>query len=273
MYFITFSETLGSGGKKISRKVAEELGYTHFGEDKLFEVAEKNGFLTDVMELDEKPPSILEKFFSERPKIYLDKLQAAILGEAKKGNMVFLGKGSQMLLNAFDCALHVLVTGSMETRIRSVMEESRVDDQEMARKVIERSDRNRGGFLRYAFDKDWLDPTLYDLVINTDKLGIESGVRLVLGAAKSDEIITCGIESVNLLGRLSLERKVESALLEAGFASSHIFTSVEDEDALRVYGLVHTEEEKAKIEALLKKIEGVSRVINEIHIFEMSWEA
>jgi hypothetical protein len=177
-----------------------------------------------------------------------------------------------MLLNAFGCALHVLVTGSMENRIQTIMMESHVIE-EVAKKIVERSDHDRGGFLRFAFNKDWLDPTLYDLIINTDKLGVESAVRMVVEAAKSDEIKTCGIESVDLLGKLSLERKVESALLESGLTSPHVFTSVENKDTVRVYGLAHSANEKEKIEESLKKIGGVKRVINEINIFEMSWEA
>jgi cytidylate kinase len=272
MNFITFSEMLGSKGKEISEKVAFELEYSHFGEEKLFQAAKRGGFLTEIMDLDEKAPSLLERFFSQRPKICLDKLQSVIYDEAKKGDIVFLGKGSQMLLNSFGCALHVLVTGSMENRIQTVIEKSQVD-VEVAKKIIERSDHGRGGFLRFAFDKDWLDPTLYDLIINTDKLGVESAVWMVVDAAKSDEIKTCGIESVNLLGRLSLERKVDSAILEMGFTRSHLFASVEDTDTVRVYGAVHSPNEKEMIEKRLKKIDEIKNLKNEINLIDMSWEA
>jgi hypothetical protein len=53
MYFVTFSEMMGSRGKEISEKVATELGYTHFGDLKLFEAAEKSSFLSELMDLDE----------------------------------------------------------------------------------------------------------------------------------------------------------------------------------------------------------------------------
>jgi len=75
-------------------------------------------FFDDVRKLDEKSPSLLEKFFSERPKIYLNRLQAVIFEVAKKGDAVFFGRGSQLLLHSFDCAFHVLLTGSKEKRVR-----------------------------------------------------------------------------------------------------------------------------------------------------------
>ena len=94
-----------------------------------------------------------------------------------------------------------------------------------------------------------------------------------MDAAGSEEINACGTESIDLLGKLSLERKVESALLETGLTSPHIFTTVEDADTVRVYGLAHSAEEKAKVEDRLKQIDGVKQIHNEMTVFEMSWEA
>ncbi len=227
MYFITVSEMFGTGGEKIARQVAKKLGYTFYGEEELFKAAEEMGFLKDVKQLDEKGPTLLEKFFSERPKIYLNRLQSVIYEVARKGNGVFFGRGSQLLLHSFDCAFHVLVTGSTEKRIEKVMAEKQVD-REVAKKMVDRSDHDKRGFLRYAFDEDWLNPQLYDLLLNTDKLSIDSAVKIVVDAAKSDEIKACGRDSVKLLGKLSLHRKVESALLEAGIMNPHLFVTVEE---------------------------------------------
>jgi hypothetical protein len=189
----------------------------------------------------------MERFFSERRKIYFDRLHSVIYDEANKGDIVFLGKGSQMLLISFGCALDVMVTGSLGNRIQAVIKEGHIDE-EVAKKIIEQSNHNRAGFLRFAFDKNWLDPTLYDVIINTDKLNVESAVRMVVDASKSDEIKTCGIESVNILGKLALERKVESVLLETGLMCPHVATSVESTDTVRVYGLAHSANEKERIE-------------------------
>ena len=120
MYFITISEMLGTKGVQVAQGVAKGLNYAYFGEAELLHFAEEMGFLKDVRKLDEKGPPLLEKFFSEKPKIYLDRLQSVIFEVAKKGNALFFGRGSQLLLNSFDCALHVLVTGSLEKRIQRI---------------------------------------------------------------------------------------------------------------------------------------------------------
>jgi cytidylate kinase len=267
MNFITFTEMLGSKGKNISKGVAAELNYTYFGDEELFNAANKSGFLNDFKKLDEKAPTLLEKFLSERPKIYLDRLQSIIFDEAQKGDTVFFGRGSQLLLNAFGCALHVLVTGSEEKRIQVVMERTRVK-REVAGKIVARADHDKRGFIRFAFDEDWLNPALYDLIINTDKLSVESAVRIVVDAAKSDEISACGLDSIDLLARLSLQRKVESALLDMDINSSHIFMNVEDVDTIRLTGLIDLEEKKERIEKNIKKIPEVRRVINDIQVIQ-----
>jgi hypothetical protein len=83
---------------------------------------------------------------------------------------------------------------------------------------------------------------------------------------KSDEIKVCGIDSVKELGKLSLYRKAESALLEAGVLNPHLFVQAEAEDTVRIYGIVSSGEEKGFVENTLKKIKGAKKIINEIQV-------
>ncbi len=265
MYFVTISELPGTNGEQIAKQVGKILNYTFYGEEELLKAAGEMGFLPDVQKLDEKSPALLERFFSEKPKVYLDRLQSVIFEVAKKGNVVFFGKGSQLLLNSFGCALHVLVTGSTEKRIERVMQVKGVG-REIAEKMIHRLDNEKRGFFRFAFHEDWLSPHLYDLILNTDKLSIESATKMVVDAARSEEIKACGMDSVRLLGKLSLHRKVESALLEAGVANQHLFFSVEDADSVRVYGIAYSLEEKETIEKVLKGIKDIKKVTNELTV-------
>jgi cytidylate kinase len=267
MYFITISEMLGTGGDAVARRVAAELRYTYFGEEELRQAAREMGFLADVQKLDEKGPAFLERFFSEKPKIYLDRLQSVIYEVAKKGDAVFFGRGSQLLLNSFECALHVLVTGSLEKRIQRVMDVNHVG-REVAEQILGRSDHDKRGFVRFAFDEDWLNPQLYDLILNTDILSTDSAVKIIVDAARSDEIKACGIDSVKSLGKLSLQRKIEAAFLEAGIVSPHLFVTVEDADTVRLYGIVNSDEEKEAVEKIAKGTSGVKTIFNEVGVFK-----
>ena len=267
MYFITISEMVGTKGVQVAQQVAKGLNYAYYGEAELLHFAEEMGFFADVKKLDEKGPHLFERFFSEKPKVYLDRLQSVIFEVAKKGDALFFGKGSQLLLNSFDCALHVLVTGSLEKRTQRIMEEEKVD-REIAEKMIHRSDQDKRGFLRFAFDQDWLNPNLYDLVLNTDKLAVDLAAKMVMEAAKSDGIKACGVDSVKLLEKLSLQRKVEAATLEVGMESQHTFYNVEDGETVRIYGVVYSLNEKEALEKMMKGIKGVKKVINNLTLFQ-----
>jgi cytidylate kinase len=269
MYFTTISEMLGTGGEKIARQVAKELNYTFYGEEELFKAADEMGFLSDIKKLGEKSPALLERFFGEKPKIYLDRLQSVIYEVARKGDAVFFGRGSQLLLHSFDCAFHVLVTGSMEKRVKRVMEEKQVN-REVAEKIIHRSDHDKRGFIRFAFDEDWLNPHLYDLISNTDKLSVDSVVKMIAEGARSEEIKSCGIDSVTNLKRLSIQRQIESALLESGLMTSHLFFTIENGNSVRLFGMVNSQEEKEKVEALAKKAKDIKRVANDLVIYKGS---
>jgi cytidylate kinase len=269
MYFITISEMLGTHGEKIARKVAKELNYNFYGEEELFRAADEMGFLNDIKKLGEKSPALLERFFSEKPKIYLDRLQSVIYEVAKKGDAVFFGRGSQLLLHSFGCAFHVLVTGSMEKRVKRVMEEKQAG-REVAEKMIHRSDHDKRGFIRFAFDEDWLNPHLYDLILNTDKLSVDSAARMIADGARSEEIKSCGIDSITNLKKLSIHRQIESALLESSLMTSHLFFTVENGDLVRLLGMVNSQEEKEKVEALVKKVKEIKRVVNHLVIMKPS---
>jgi cytidylate kinase len=269
MYFVTLTEMVGTDGEKIGKQVAGALGYAYFGEDELLNTAKGMGIASDILKLDEKSPTFLERFFSERPKIYLDRLQSLIYEVAQKGDTVFFGRGSHLLLNSFDCALHILVTGSTVRRIERVMKSHRVG-REVAEKIIERSDHDKRGFIRFAFDEDWLNPKLYDIIINTDKLSADSAVKMIVDSAKSKEIKACGIDSVSRLGKLSLQRKVESALLEAGATSPHLFVTVESIDSVRLFGIAYSSEEKKTLETIVKKIGGVKHIENDVQVYQGS---
>jgi cytidylate kinase len=267
MYLITVSEMLGTNGEKIARRVAGSLNYAFYGEEELVKAAKEMGFFPERSQWDEKSPAFLENFFSEKPKVYLDQYQSVVYELAKKGNALFFGRGSQLLLNAFDCAFHVLVTGSMKKRIQRVMEEKQIGG-EAAEKMIRQSDQDKKGFLRYACDEDWLNPYLYDLILNTDKWSVDFSVKILSDGATSDEIKSCGQDSIKSLGRLSLQRKIEAALLEAGLSNQYLNVSVEDVDSVRLYGVVSTLEKKEKIETVLKGIKEIRKITNDVTIFK-----
>jgi cytidylate kinase len=269
MHFITISEMLGTHGETIGRNVARALEYPFYGEQELLNAAKELEIFPGSEMLDEKAPSFLERIFSERPRVDLARLQSLIYRVAAKGDGVFFGRGSHLLLDAFDCAFHVLIAGSHSKRMERLMGEMTVD-RETAQSMIDRSDHEKKSFIQFAFNDDWLNFRLYDLVLNTDKLSVESAAKAVIDLAESKEIKACGVDSVNTLRKLSVASWTESAFREAGVSPYHLFFEVEDPETVRLYGTVTSREEKGRVESVVKRGKGIRNIRNDIAVINQA---
>lgn len=267
MKWITVSRKMGTHGSEIAKRVASELGYHFYDTKAINHMAQELGFLGSVREIDEKVPSIFQRVFSPRPMVYLERLYSVIYELAKQGNAVFLGRGSHLLLRDFPCALHVRVTASPETCIRTLLAQGL--SREAAARAIKRTDDERSAFVRFAFGVDWEDPARYDLVLNMDKLSVTLAVSTVLHMIRSPEISEASTDAVRTLGMLALASRAEAALSEAtlgyGFATS-LSVSVAEPGQIRVSGNVETEANKAQAERVLRSVKGVDAVENAIQV-------
>jgi cytidylate kinase len=115
---------------------------------------------------------------------YLDLITAVILEQAAEGEAMIVGRGGQMILRDKPGVLHVQVIARFETRVYNLIQREGVKWREAAHRVRE-SDEQRAGYLRRFYNVDWLDASLYDLVLSTDKLPVETAVEMVVRAAKA----------------------------------------------------------------------------------------
>ena len=262
MNFITFTRKLGTGGSEIARRVADELHYSLYDTSIIENTARDMGFLSDIKEVDEKVPSLFERLFTRRPQIHLGRLNSVIYELASRGNAVFLGRGSHILLRTFRCALHVRVTASPETRIENLVK--RGLQRDAAIRAIHRSDQERGGFTKFAFGVDWEDPELYDIVLNMDSLSVDLAVETALRMASNEEIKARSMDAMKSLEMMALTGRAEAALMEAGF--SLVCASAVAPGRVQLTGIVGSEPSRAKTEALLRGVKGIESIDNQLDI-------
>ena len=264
MYVITFTRKMGTNGSEIAKRVANDLHYHLYDTEAIESTAREMGFLEDVKEVDEKAPSLFQRLFSHQPEIYLDRLNAVIYELASRGNAVFLGRGSHILLRAFTCALHIRVTASQNIRVQNLME--RGLGRETAIKALHQSDHEREAFIKFAFGVDWDNPELYDIVLNMDNLSVALAADTVMHLARSEEIQARSFDAMRSLEMMGLARRAEAALLEAGFPASLLSVSVSEPGKIQVGGIVQTESTRTKAEAILKGVSGIESVDNQVRI-------
>lgn len=117
---------------------------------------------------------------------YLDLLTTIILEQAAQGQAMIVGRGGQMILRGRADVLHVQVIARFETRVYNIITREGVKWREAAHRVRQ-ADEQRAGYLRRFYNADWLDASLYDLVICTDKLSEEAAADLIVAAAAALE--------------------------------------------------------------------------------------
>ena len=260
MGLITISQSIGSMGMVIARQVGQTLGLDIYDDERLKAEALRLGLHTqELNNLAEKAPGFFSRYFSKRPEIYQDILETVIFEVSRKDQGIVIGHGSQFLLRDFGCALHVLIHAPLEQRVLHIMEQQSLD-RDTAEKLVEKSDNAQKGFFQYAFNLQWDDPTLYDLVINPGKLGPDAAVKLIVEAASPENMNTCTLSALEAMQRLGLIKKIEVALLRNGHNISILQIDVDQGGVVHMGGYAPNAGVREDILQTVKGVEGVTTI-------------
>jgi cytidylate kinase len=269
MPLVTISGGIGTGIGKTAQLVASKAGLELYDDQRLHAEAVRMGVRAkDLKGIDEKAPSFFDSLRVD-PQLYLDVLESVVYSVSKTGQGIIIGHGGQVLLRDFGCALHVLIHAPEDFRIEQLMGRRSLSDdgREEARKLIHKSDNEKRGFLRFAYHLDWDDLSLYDLVINTAKLGIDGSAEVILHALHLDMIQECSMQALDTIERMTLQKTVQAAMAKAGLQYySFSRVDVPEKGKVVITGLASTEEEKARILQTAKGAPGVTSVKDEINV-------
>jgi len=105
-----------------------------------------------------------------------------VLRLARHGNVIFVGRGANVITAGFKTALHVRLVAPLEARIRHIAGHLNLTEEEAAAYVSER-DRARKRYVERNFLTDTDDPLQYHLTINTGRVSFEDAARLIADAA------------------------------------------------------------------------------------------
>src|ERR1051326_7652464 len=204
---ITITRQYASGGAAVARQVAAALAWTVIDNEFVDEVARRAGLTpATVAEHEERAPGLLERLArtlavaspemfiasdavprAQRDEATIVKLTERIIAEAAAhGRVVLVGRGAPALLAQSPEALHVYVVASKPWRMRLAVERLGADPAQ-AEQVLDDTDRRRDQYVRTYYGRHRDDVLNYDLVVNTEKLGIEGAAALVAAEARSEE--------------------------------------------------------------------------------------
>ncbi|UCC87184.1 MAG: cytidylate kinase-like family protein [Anaerolineales bacterium] len=178
---ITISRQMGSRGDELALQVAQRLGWRRVCRDLINQAALAAGVpQVALAEIDELG------FLGLRPstkewQAYQSQVKRIIRDLADQGDVVIVGRGSQMVLRGRPDVLHVRVVAPFEARVAQLQEERQVS-AESACACLEASDKARTRYLRRSHAARLNDPTLYHLTLNTGFLSLSQAVDLIIQA-------------------------------------------------------------------------------------------
>lgn len=189
MAIITISRQNGSLGDEIADALAARLGTTvisrKYALDNFF--GEINPGILDRLNESAK---FFETTLPGSNRTYADILVEkirTIVSDSKDKDVIILGMGGSVLLAGFPGALHIRVTASESTRISTIARKYRITNDE-ATEVLNIADRKHRKFVRTVYGKDITSPEQFDLILNTDRLGVDECVDAICELARKHDI-------------------------------------------------------------------------------------
>ena len=183
MHAVTISREYGSGGGEIAARLAQQLEWQLVDHQIVAEAARELETHESVVQAhDEHVAGVLSRLFgwpfpttSQDTQAYHEKLHHLVESAANAGHVVIVGRGGQVLLANRRDVLHVRVVAPLEQRVAYVVHREGLDT-DAARKRVQEKDRARARYAQTQFHSQSDDPHLYDLVINTAILDLDSVV-------------------------------------------------------------------------------------------------
>lgn len=197
-YVITVARGFGSGGKEVASKLAKSLGI-HCYENRILTLASQMTGLdeSEYVQADEKlngsylihsllklPRAMhfipVDRDFTSNESLFHHQVEI-IQKLVKSESCVIVGKCADYVLKDHPRKISVYIEASRESCIKRTMErmDPKVSAKE-ANQIIVKSDKYRTDYYRfYTNGGDWRSPINYDMILNSDKAGIQGCVEII----------------------------------------------------------------------------------------------
>jgi Cytidylate kinase-like family len=198
---VAIGRELGAGGREVGELVARELGAELLDNQIIDLVAARIGAPTAYVQArDENVETFVDRLFrvitSAYPEAYaaeglpdwseerMVQLTGTIIQEHATGKpLVVIGRGAPMLLRDRADALRAFVTAPQSARVARLRERTGCTAEDAARE-IKKSDQHRLAYMQQYYGVQWRDPSLYDLIVNTEHLGMDVAAQLIVEAGR-----------------------------------------------------------------------------------------
>jgi cytidylate kinase len=199
---ITISRQYGAGGSEVAKLVADALGWRLVDNELVEKVGARAGLSAEeIAGIEERTPSFIERLAqvlaTSTPELFppatgtvpelseatLVRITEAVVAEAAaEGRAVLVGRAAPAVLAREREALHVKLVAPRPFRIRVAATRLALDLKD-AERVMQQTDAQRERYHREHYGRDWSDPVGYHMVLNTERLGYDGTVAIIVAEA------------------------------------------------------------------------------------------
>lgn len=187
---ITINRQYGSGGRYIGKMVAEKLGIKFYDKDLIRLVSEQVGMTEKYIEENEQKRNVLDVFnngyyvgLNNADELFI-KESEFIKKVASEESCIIVGRCADFILKDNKNTIKIFINNSMENKVKRATEFYHMN-KEKAEKEISRINKLRANHYKYYTEKDWKEPSNYDICINSDAIGIDNAVNLICDMVKN----------------------------------------------------------------------------------------
>lgn len=259
MPVIALTQGMGSLAQDVAEKLAADLGLQNLEHEVAARVADKMHVSKSLINrLRSGKAGLIEGLRADKEAMALYTAEE-VLDAAARGNVVIRGWGATQLLRSVPHIPCIRIMRPLEQRVEWLMKQLDTDDRDLARAEILRSDQANAARMHDQFGVQWGDPVLFDVVLNTERLGVETCVEQIKALLKRPEFAETPASKTRL-ECMALSARVRVAL--STHADTHaIDISIECADGrLTLTGLVADDSEKAAAVRVAQGVAGVKSV-------------
>jgi cytidylate kinase len=269
MPVIALTQGMGSLAQDVAEQLADELKLATLQHEVAERVAEKMHVSRSLINrLRAGKAGAIERLGVDRQALAVYTAEE-VLDAAAAGNVVIRGWGATQFLRPVPHIPCIRVMRPFAQRVDWLMRELDTDDRDLAEAEIRRSDHANAARMHEQFGVDWGDPVLFDLVINMDRLTVETAVQQIKALLTRPEFAETEASRALLQG-MALSARVR-AELRAQAQTHGVDVSIESAGGIvTLRGLVLDDAEFAATARVAASIPGVSGVDNQLRVIAHS---
>jgi cytidylate kinase len=269
MPVITLTQEMGSLAKEIAMQLAQDCNLAVMRHEVLENIAGKMHVPTSLISrLREGKAGLVERLKTDPGRVAVYTAEE-VFALATRGNVVLRGWGATCLMRPVPHVVTVRVTRSMARRVAWLKDQLGTDDAEFAEAEIRRSDNAHAARIHAQFGVTWGDPLIYDLVLNTDRISVESAAAQIRHLTERPEFQETE-ESRAMLADLALSAAVRAALKDNP-STSEVNVDIQSKHGLVVLrGIVVNDKERDETVRVASTVAGVGKVDNQLHLMAIT---